>query len=302
MKKLSSSFVTGAVALVFAVVGYETALLVHYSATASIIAGRDTPDTVYIYRIARDSKEPGSPDPGTASGSYGSSRKGQPSGVASSRRASGKHPVQAQNIRRNVPPRKVESFRFDPNSVSEEDLVRLGFSPKQAASIDNYRRKGGRFRRREDFARSFVVSDSIYKRLEAYIDIPLTDINVADSAAFDALPGIGGYYARKIVQYRSRLRGFSCPEQLMDLKGFDEEKFDGLKDLICVSAPEPYPLWRFPADSLRRHPYIGDAARSIVFFRENNPKGEWSIKNLVRAGILPQDQAMKLKKCVLEDP
>ena len=96
--------------------------------------------------------------------------------------------------------RKVENFPFDPNTVSQQDLQRLGFSEKQAASIVNYRAKGGRFHRPSDFAKSFVVADSVFRRLEPYISIPQIDINAADSAAFDNLPGIGPYYAAKMVE------------------------------------------------------------------------------------------------------
>lgn len=290
MKKLSSSFVTGAIALVFAVLGYQTALLVHYSAVTKIAADRDCPDTVYVTAV---------PSGASHGALHGASAGASSSGAAVRRNAS--HGVVASHYRRSVPPRRVESFDFDPNTASVEDLIRLGFSPKQAESINNYRKKGGRFRRRSDFAKSYVVSDSIYARLEKHIRIPAVDLNKADSAAFDSLPGIGGYFARKMVEHRNSLHGYSYPEQLMDIYHFDREKFDSLKDLICVSAPEPYPLWTYPADSLRRHPYIKDAmtARGIVFFREHNPKEKWTVKNLALAGVIPQDQASKLEKCVI---
>ena len=71
-----------------------------------------------------------------------------------------RHSAAAQSIRRANSPRRYESFKFNPNTVSVDDLMRLGFSEKQAQSIDNYRRKGGRFRRKSDFARSYVVADS----------------------------------------------------------------------------------------------------------------------------------------------
>ena len=203
-------------------------------------------------------------------------------------------------------PRKVESFKFNPNTVSKDDLQRLGFSEKQAQSIINYREKGGRFRRKSDFAKSFVVSDSVYKRLEPYIVIPKTDLNQADSAAFDALPGIGGWFASQIVAYRKSLGGYSYKEQLMDIKNFDQEKFDALKDLIIVSksSVKSFALWALPADSLRKHPYIKnyETARSIVLFRENNPKENWTVENLGEAGILSEDQTRKLSRCIIADP
>lgn len=275
MKKFTSSFGTGAIALVFAVLGYQTALLIHRSATAMIVANRDKPDTIYVY----------SP-PESRDGGYCS-------------RHNSAHSQKAMQIRRKVPPVKVENFRFDPNNCSEEDLIRLGFSGKQAASIMNYRKKGGRFRRKEDFAKSYVVSDSIYARLESYIDIPKIDLNKADSATFDLLPGIGGWYAKKMREYRIRLGGYSYPEQLMDIRGLDEEKFEALRDLICIDEPYRYPLWEMSADSLARHPYIKnrETARSIVFYREHNPKEKWTVEGLLRAGLISPEIAKKLELC-----
>ena len=45
---LKGSFVTGAIALVFLIIGYEVALFVHRAAVTRIEANRDHPDTVYI--------------------------------------------------------------------------------------------------------------------------------------------------------------------------------------------------------------------------------------------------------------
>ena len=243
---LSESFIVGVISIVFLIMGYQTALFIHQAAVMKITANRDNPDTVYV-RI------PMSQD-GTAGGSDSKASGAETETV---RRYAG-HSPRVRAVRDNVPRKTVETFRFDPNTVSVEDLCRLGFSPKQAQSIDNYRQKGGRFRRKEDFAKSYVVADSVFRRLESFIDIPLVDLNVADSAAFDALPGIGGWFATKMVEHRKALGGYSYKEQLMDIYRFDQEKFDGLKDLITVS-PEnavPYPLWTLPADSLRAHPYI----------------------------------------------
>jgi hypothetical protein len=182
----------------------------------------------------------------------------------------------------------------------------LGFTLKQAQSIDNYRKKGGRFRRKADFAKSFVVSDSVYKRLEQYIDIPLTDLNLADSAAFDALPGIGGWFAAKMIEHRKALGGYSYKEQLMDIYRFNQEKYEALADLVVVR-PEnvkPYPLWTLPADELIKHPYISnmETARAIVLFRENNPKAMCTIKGLTEAGVLSSESSSRLEKCLIALP
>lgn len=281
-------YLTGVIAVVFMIIGYQTALFVHQAALMKITANRDEPDTVYVYQ-ERNVSGPGS---------YSSS-----DGPAKSVRKNAGHSSRAQAVRDNVPTRNVESFRFNPNTVTEEELCRLGFSPKQAASIAEYRNKGGRFRRKSDFARSFVVSDSIYRRLEPYVDIPLIDLNLADSAAFDSLPGIGGWFASKMVAYRKELGGYSYKEQLMDIWKFDREKYDKLSDLITLDPIHirPYPLWTHPADSLRLHPYIRnyETARAIVLFRDNNPPDSCTVHSLARAGILSPDLADKLSRCVI---
>ena len=281
-KGLSESFIIGVIAIVFLVVGYQTALFVHQAAVMKVVANRDEPDTVYVYVERPDSVMQ----------------------VKKIERRAAAHSPQAESVRLIASGKRTESFRFNPNTASVEDLCRLGFSLKQAQSIDNYRQKGGRFRRKEDFARSYVVADSVYRRLEPYIDIPLVDLNLADSAAFDALPGIGGWFASKIIEHRKALGGYSYKEQLLDIYRFDQEKFDGLKDLITISDEHtvPYPLWTLPADSLRRHPYINnlETAKAIVLYRETVPADKWTVENLRDAGILSSEAADKLSGCMLE--
>ena len=311
---LSESFIAGVIAIVFLIVGYQTALFIHRAAVMKVVANRDEPDTVFVYgNVAPDQTAYRGNDiesAGGDGGGYGLERKTSAKGETSESevlvRKNAAHHPRAEIIRADAQSKNVETFRFDPNTISVDDLCRLGFSPKQAQSIDNYRKKGGRFRRKTDFAKSFVVSDSIYRRLEPYIEIPLTDLNLADSAAFDALPGIGGWFASMIIEHRKALGGYSYKEQLMDIPRFDEEKFRELEDLVVIS-PEwqiPYPLWSLPADSLRLHPYIGnlETARAIVLYRNNSPKDRCTIEELRIAGILTTENANKLSKCLISKP
>ena len=285
-----ASFKVGAIALAFLIVGYQAALFVTRASRLRLEANRDRPDTVFVYSTA----------PSGPVGSSTTPDPDKPSGATVRRNA--QHSPYVESYRRET--RRVESFRFNPNTVSVEDLQRLGFSEKQAQAIDNYRAKGGRFRRKADFAKSFVVADSVYRRLERYIDIPRLDLNRADSAALDELPGIGPWFATKILEYRDELGGYSFPEQLLDIYHFDQEKYDGLSDLVFCSPPAPYPLWSLPADSLRLHPYIRSrqAARSIVLFRDNTPRDGWTVEALGAAGILPPEDASRLARCLIAPP
>lgn len=282
---MAQSFVTGVIALVFLLVGYQTAMFIHEAAVMKVASNRDVPDTVYVYRTVPDSM------PGDVE------RSGITDSVVRRNASHGKH---AEKVRHEMPYPRTESFAFNPNTVSLEDLQRLGFSRKQAQSIDNYRQKGGVFRRKSDFAKSYVVADSVYKRLEPYISIPLIDLNQADSAEFDSLPGIGGWFASKIIEHRERLGGYSYKEQLMDIYRFDQEKFAALSDLVTISKPYRYPLWTLPADSLRLHPYIRnyETAHAIVLFRQNSDPRAWAVDSLASCGIISLETASKLSRCV----
>ncbi len=66
----------------------------------------------------------------------------------------------------------VEKFSFNPNTVSRDSLQLLGFTAKQAQSVINYREKGGKFRKREDFAKLYVVDSAMYRSLAPYILLP----------------------------------------------------------------------------------------------------------------------------------
>ena len=282
-----SSFTTGAIALLFLIIGFEVALFVHRAAVTRLVADRDRPDTVYVV------ERPGMRGETTAM---------QEAETLVVRRPSG-HSPEAVRVREKAARRPVETFRFDPNTVSLDELMRLGFSERQAQSILNYRAKGGRYRRPADFAKSYVVADSVFDRLAPYIDIPRIDINRADSAAFETLPGIGPYFAAKMVSYREALHGYSTPEQLMEIYHFDREKYEGLQDLITCSKPEPYPIWTLTEADLARHPHISrDEAHSIVLYRTHQPQETWTLEGLNRAGILSEEHHRLLSGCILAEP
>lgn len=326
---LSASFVTGAIALAFLIIGYQTALFIHRAAALKLLADSSAPDTVYISGTSPgrgaqseaapgDTRRPGqqtSGKPGALTESVGRPGRAVTAATAGNSCAGDRNArtekLQSDmksakaEIREAFTPRKYESFRFDPNTVSVNDLCRLGFTLKQAESIDNYRSRGGKFRRKSDFAKSYVVQDSVYKRLEPYIDIPLLDLNAADSAAFDSLPGIGGYFASKMVEYRERLGGYSCMEQLMEIYRFDRERFDRISDLMEIrTPPTPFRLWILPADSLKMHPDIRlwSIAKAIVLYRDNNPRTLWTVEGLRNAGIIDDETAVRLSCCVIAEP
>ncbi len=60
------------------------------------------------------------------------------------------------------------------------------------------------------------------------------DLNTADEAALDALPGIGPATAKAIVEHRTKIGRFTSVDQLLDVRGIGEAKLEELRPLVRV--------------------------------------------------------------------
>ena len=196
-------------------------------------------------------------------------------------------------------PRQPELFPFDPNTADSTELLRLGLQPWQVVNIYKYRAAGGVYRKPRDFARLYGLTLKEYRRLEPYIRIseenlpaenyfykyePIEErdtvkypvklqpeervvLNRADTAQVRTVPGIGSFFARKIVEYRERLGGYYRVQQLLEIEDFPET---AVSFFIIPDGTEfrKMNLNRLSLNELKRHPYIGFyRARAIVDYR-----------------------------------
>lgn len=60
------------------------------------------------------------------------------------------------------------------------------------------------------------------------------DLNVATADQLDTLPGVGEVMAKRIVQWRTDHGGFTKVEQLRDVDGIGESKFERLREKVTV--------------------------------------------------------------------
>jgi competence protein ComEA len=60
------------------------------------------------------------------------------------------------------------------------------------------------------------------------------DLNTAGVDELDALPGVGPATAQAIVAHREQHGPFSSPEELLDVRGIGDVRFEALRDLVTV--------------------------------------------------------------------
>jgi len=226
----------------------------------------------------------------------------------------------------DVPKRQVERFVFDPNTADSTALLRLGLQPWQVRNIYKFRAAGGIYRTKEDFARLYGLTQKEYRELEPYISISADyqpaallvreksvskdsllfpkklkegetiDLNLTDTAQLKRVPGIGSYYARRIVDYGRRLGGFVNIDQLDELEHFPTSA----KQYFVIVAAEPkrMNLNELSVNALKQHPYLNYyQARAITDYRRKHGP----IKSLDDLRLLPDfspEQLLRLKPYV----
>ncbi|SEM75331.1 competence protein ComEA helix-hairpin-helix repeat region [bacterium A37T11] len=201
---------------------------------------------------------------------------------------------------------KPAYFVFNPNQLPISAWKRLGLSDRQIKNIKNYEAKGGVFRRKDDLKKIYSLTEADFAHLEPYIqipektathpadksswqpsarwqqpthlqtkakDIPILEINSADSLSLQALPGIGPVFAARISKFRDRLGGFYALPQLLSVYGMDSIRYAGIAAHLHVdsSLVKKININEATYEELNAHPFISPKqANAIVQYRKQH--------------------------------
>jgi DNA uptake protein ComE-like DNA-binding protein len=217
--------------------------------------------------------------------------------------------------------KEPELFNFDPNTITTSELVRLGFSARQAAVIENFRNKGGLFKKPKDFGKMYVVDSTMYRKLEPFINIDnksqvaaadsaesksykpfvpevlYLELNSVDTLQLQKLRGIGKGFARRIVAYRQLLGGFHSTNQLAEIYGFPKDLIEVINPQVWVDtiAVKKIDLNLVTYQDLRKHPYLSDyQSRAIIFYREKMGNFQ-TIDQVIKNKLVDKETYKKLK-------
>jgi DNA uptake protein ComE-like DNA-binding protein len=204
----------------------------------------------------------------------------------------------------------AESFEFDPNTVSESELMRLGLSEKQATMWIKFRNAGAKFKTAVDLKKLYGLTEENYAHLEPLVKInpanfnevlaanvypkPQTysggagvfssnkltagqtiDINKSTIEDWQKIPQIGAFRAKNIVDFREKLGGFSSVAQLGEMRGFPDSTYQAIKPFLKFEAKVYRKINVNTAtfEELEKHPLIDKKQASlIVAYREQHGK------------------------------
>ena len=82
------------------------------------------------------------------------------------------------------------------------------------------------------------------------------DINLADSALLCRVPGIGPYFARRIIQYRRRLGGYTSAAQLLQIEDFPADAIAWMQ-VADTCQVQQLLINNLSTRRLMKHPYMG---------------------------------------------
>ena len=230
--------------------------------------------------------------------------------------------VQEQKDDENI---KFSLFNFNPNTASEQEFKRLGLNNKQIKQILNYRNKNGYFYKKEDFSKIYAIDDVSYKRLESYIVIPnrkrtkkqvknkkrsfhkkepissksvSVEINSANTEQLKTVRGIGETFAKRIINYRNSLGGFVSKKQLLEVYGFNKEKYEQIKGQVWLDLADVRKIKvNFStAIDFERHPYFSKKQAKEVI-KNRTYKGRYKSKEDFKIRLKFSDELMtKIEK------
>ncbi|MBC7934550.1 MAG: helix-hairpin-helix domain-containing protein [Rhizobacter sp.] len=218
---------------------------------------------------------------------------------------------------------EAELFNFDPNTLSEEGWKKLGLRDKTIATIMNYRSKGGKFKQAEDIKKIWGLFPDEAAKLVPYVNIKTSDagtaaknysnnfseskkydptksyapvdINVSDTSAWIALPGIGSKLSQRIISFRDKLGGFYAVGQVAETFGLADSTYQKIKPFLQVSGDvKKININTATVDELKKHPYIRyQLGNAILQYRtqHGNYKSVYDIKKIM---IMSEDIFNKL--------
>lgn len=209
---------------------------------------------------------------------------------------------------------EINWFEFDPNTVSLEDLQRLGLKSYIAKNWVNYRKGGAEFYELKDVARIYGMDSTWIDQARGFMSFPekpvftkpekkkfkpellSISLNEADSAEFTKIRGVGPFYASQIVKLRESLGGIHSYDQLNTIWKIKPETIEAIKKNteLDTNLITKLKLNSASVEQLAAHKYIDwKLAKIIVAYRESH--GPYRQKaDLMKTDVINREEYLKI--------
>jgi DNA uptake protein ComE-like DNA-binding protein len=164
------------------------------------------------------------------------------------------------------------TFQKPPDfSLFSREIIAFETAWQKAADSDsiarsrkylNYRYKYGSF-----------PHDSAGTTIQTTKPVVMIELNSADTFDLQQLRGIGPGFARRIVYYRERLRGFHDKRQVLEVFGMDSVRYRLIENNLQVNTDSihPFDLNTVTFKELLHHPYFPFATtKNIMVYRQKH--------------------------------
>ena len=181
----------------------------------------------------------------------------------------------------------------DLNSVTEYSLIEKDILPTDLVHrLIKYRNACNGFKSFDHVAKTHGLTPVFLNRLKEHYyiasfpkdikkQIKAVDINQADSATLDQLPGLGPVLSVRIIKYRTKLGFFHSLDQLKEVYNLKPEFIDKALPYLYIGKDLSfYPhldINHANAEQIQSHPYLKDwkKVRAIIRHRKITPFISW---------------------------
>ena len=136
-----------------------------------------------------------------------------------------------------------------------------------------------------------------YPKAEKWPQGTVVELNSADTTALKMVPGIGSVFAKRIIKYRDLLGGFYSVEQLGEVYGIDEERYEAMKSWFSVDPSVISHLFvnQLSAKELASHPYVSYKQARIIekMIRKKGKLQGWEDLSLLEE--FPEHEQQRLR-------
>lgn len=196
---------------------------------------------------------------------------------------------------------KYNPVPFDPNTADSATMVQSGMKPFVAKNLINFRSKGASFRKAEDLKKIYGMDEVQWEKIAEWVEIRENEssnseflnaekkleekkyenktkehfiicINSTNAEEWQKINGIGPGYAKRIVQFRENLGGFTSVQQVSETYNLPDSVFQKILPFLSLDTPaKQIDINSATFEELNLHPYISKKqAQLIVNYRQHH--------------------------------